>query len=325
MRTKILNKLLPLVENVDYILSEDLSTITPIQKTRVKTETIFHEEVLPSPEHWYKEEILTSPIQPLLEDGSEDTSYTFVEATETTEAHYEKINPIVVYENPNDDSYIHFPEVIAKEAYTETINVKNTIHHEAVEAILDEQGNVITPAVAAYDEVVDAVETYFENLPNFEELKYSLIENVGAAINEWLSTKTFVKSEDDGICISSNGFDWFFKNIEKPKMEELYFSYQQLLAKETEETRKQLIVSTGRKAREACDQALDIISGYNQNRELTPEQITEMATTFTPILNALSILKRPGVAKGLIEVAAVDGVIVTEQMKTDLLDALKDF
>lgn len=330
MKTKILNKLLPLIENVDFIISEDLSTLTPIQKQRIKTETIFYDAVFASPEFWTKENVLQETSEQLLEDGSIDTSWTHVPEVIENDIvisleHWTKTITEKVFENPNDESFTYHAAVEAKDAYSEVVNVKETIHHEAVEAVLDAEGNILTPAIEAYDEVVDVIETYTELLPDFETLKLSLIDNLGMAINQFLSTKTFERTKDDGICFKENGFDWFFKNLEKPKAEELYIAYETYLANKTEEERKQAIIETGKKAREACDKALDVISGYNQERELTPEQITEMATTFTPIINALSILKRPGVAKGLIQAATVDGVVITEAMKVDILDALKDF
>lgn len=81
------------------------------------------------------------------------------------------------------------------------------------------------------------------------------------------------------------------------------------------------LIEQGQITRMRCDKALSLITGYNQDRELTSEQITSMQTTFAPILSALMV-GRPNSAAALVEAVEPDGVLVTEQMKADILSVL---
>lgn len=75
-------------------------------------------------------------------------------------------------------------------------------------------------------------------------------------------------------------------------------------------------VAAGKNARLCCSAVLDLITGYNLTRWLTQEQIDLMLITFAPINSAL-LSGRPNVAKALIGAVEADGVIITEQMKSD--------
>jgi hypothetical protein len=84
---------------------------------------------------------------------------------------------------------------------------------------------------------------------------------------------------------------------------------------------KKARMEAGKQARQKCIDALDVIAGWNLERELTPEQITEMQTTFSTILITLQA-NRPDSAKALINDIVVDDVLVTEEMKTEILSVL---
>lgn len=90
-----------------------------------------------------------------------------------------------------------------------------------------------------------------------------------------------------------------------------------------EENKKQKIIE-GAKARQACQNVLDLVAGYNLDNELTAEQITSMQTTFSSIFQLL-LANRPSSAKSLISAIEPDGVIVTSQMKQDCLDLLANY
>jgi hypothetical protein len=80
----------------------------------------------------------------------------------------------------------------------------------------------------------------------------------------------------------------------------------------------------GANARKACIDALDVIAGYNLDRVLSAEQITQMQSTFGTIQSAL-MTNRPSSAKALITAITPDGVLVSEAMKEDILEVLKDY
>lgn len=90
------------------------------------------------------------------------------------------------------------------------------------------------------------------------------------------------------------------------------------------EDRRKEKISKGRPAREACEMVLDLIAGYNLDRVLTMEQITQMQTTFADSEKALKS-NRPTQAKGLISAIVVDDVLVTQQMKDDCLSLLANY
>lgn len=90
------------------------------------------------------------------------------------------------------------------------------------------------------------------------------------------------------------------------------------------EQNKQAKIAAGKAARSVCESVLDLIAGYNLDRNLTAEQITQMQGTFANIELALKS-SRPTTAKMLIQQVAVDGTLVTQQMKDDCLALLSNY
>lgn len=83
-------------------------------------------------------------------------------------------------------------------------------------------------------------------------------------------------------------------------------------------------VELGKAARQVCQKVLDLVSGYNLDRELTIEQITQMQQTFA---NAEAALRagRPTFAKSFISAIEADGVLVTQEMKDLCLQLLEGY
>lgn len=75
----------------------------------------------------------------------------------------------------------------------------------------------------------------------------------------------------------------------------------------------------GALARNACDEVLNLIAGINLERTLTAEQIDTMQATFASTFGMLSA-GRPWTAKLLLIDITPDGTIVTEDMKTAILE-----
>lgn len=80
-------------------------------------------------------------------------------------------------------------------------------------------------------------------------------------------------------------------------------------------------IELGAKEREDCTRVLDLVRGYNRNRGLTAEQITEMMTTLSPTLAALSN-GRGSTGRYLISLIQPDGVLVTQEMKDAAISIL---
>lgn len=83
-------------------------------------------------------------------------------------------------------------------------------------------------------------------------------------------------------------------------------------------------VIKGQIARETCQKVLDLVAGYNLDRELTIQQITQMQTTFA---NSEAALRagRPTFAKAFISAIQADGVLVTQDMKDLCLQLLEGY
>jgi hypothetical protein len=90
------------------------------------------------------------------------------------------------------------------------------------------------------------------------------------------------------------------------------------------EAQRQSKITTGKKAREACQSVLDLVAGYNLDRELTIQQITQMQSIFA---NAEASLRsgRPTYAKQFIVAIEADGVLVTQEMKDLCLELLEGY
>lgn len=90
------------------------------------------------------------------------------------------------------------------------------------------------------------------------------------------------------------------------------------------EATKQAKIAAGKAAREACQRVLDLVAGYNLDRELTIEQITQMQSTFA---NAEASLRagRPTYAKQFIAAIQADEVLVTQEMKDLCLELLEGY
>ena len=103
------------------------------------------------------------------------------------------------------------------------------------------------------------------------------------------------------------------------RLEEAKISYdkKQLAIKNRSLKKRQ-----GRIVRRVCSGVLDLIAGYNLDRSLTSAQIDSLKSTFSNIKTYLQD-NQPWAAKVLIEAIEPDGILVTQEMKNDVLDELK--
>jgi hypothetical protein len=83
-------------------------------------------------------------------------------------------------------------------------------------------------------------------------------------------------------------------------------------------------IEAGRLAREACQKVLDLIAGYNLDRELSLSQISQLQTLMAAPEAALRA-GRPTLAKQYITAVSPDGVLVTAAMKQDALSLLSNY
>lgn len=142
-------------------------------------------------------------------------------------------------------------------------------------------------------------------------------------VDSWLNfeivNKTFGEPEKEVLVVDEN-------NEEVPAILSAEYSIEVIdITNEVEEkSRKDEIKARGAKARIACRNVLDMISGRNLNAQLNAEQVTYLAVTFSPLVQALTI-SRPSTAKALILAIEPDGTLITEQLKNDCLEELQDY
>lgn len=110
-------------------------------------------------------------------------------------------------------------------ALERTRDVEQEIEHPMVPAVLDAEGQIVTPEVPAYVEVILVQETYTVQLPSLAELKLELVKRNDPAllINEYLKGKSV--QEDDSLNVDmflagQNG--WRFASVPAPSMDELF-------------------------------------------------------------------------------------------------------
>lgn len=107
-------------------------------------------------------------------------------------------------------------------------------------------------------------------------------------------------------------------------LSDLETAYVVALNKIAEERSKNAIRENGKMARECCFEILDVIAGWNIQRNLTKEQKDNMVVTFAQPLQALQVY-RPGLAKSLIEEITPDNDLVTNEMKEDILSVFTKY
>lgn len=117
----------------------------------------------------------------------------------------------------------------------------------------------------------------------------------------------------DGITI--------IETIQHP--DEYVIIIEDITVQHEKDTLKQEMLAKGARARAVCQDCLDIIAGFNIDRVLTGAQVTQMQQTFGTI-EALLRANRPASAKPLIEALTPDGVLVTQEMKSVILDVLAE-
>lgn len=113
--------------------------------------------------------------------------------------------------------------------------------------------------------------------------------------------------------------------LDPPQFETIPCEFEvQILDNTVEVEKSNLIadkIAKGKAARVACDNVLNLISGFNQERELTQPQIMQMISTFANADTALT-KGMPKTAKAAIEAIVPDQTLVTQEMKDLCLELL---
>ena len=202
--------------------------------------------------------------------------------------------------------------------------VDQEIDHEEVPAVLGAEGDVIEPAIPAWTEVIQVEETYTVQIPSLDQLKRELVAANDSAliISQYLKDKPVAEDDSLNIDLFLQGQGgWRFQNIPAPSIDELFDLIVPVKEAQEKERIKAERIAAGRQDRQKCETALDLIAGFNRERVLTIEQITQLQQTFA---QAESLLRanRPDFASQVISAIVPDGVLITSEMKADVLEIL---
>jgi hypothetical protein len=215
--------------------------------------------------------------------------------------------------------------------------VEQVIEHEATEEQRDEEDNIIVEAQEAYTETIMVEEQYTPAAPSEDALQRAELElrvtdlgDIMELVGKYL--EGHVASEDESINpeafavahINDPSSSFWRMSIPKPTLAELEALRADLDPIKAAAAVRKARIEEGRKAREACQNVLDLIAGFNLERELSSEQISEMANTFAQPLQALQ-LNRPSSAKALIVAIEADDELVTQEMLDECLSLLEDY
>lgn len=198
------------------------------------------------------------------------------------------------------------------------------IDHPAVEEQLDEQGNVLVEAQPAYTEQIEVQEAFYADLPSLAELKLEAVRQSDSAllISEYLKGKPVAEDDSLNIDLFLNGQDgWRFANVPAPSIDELFELIQPVTQAQAQQAALAAQIASGRVDRAKCETALDYIAGVNRSRALTIEQITQMQQAFAQA-EALLRASRPDFATQVIAAIVPDGVLITQEMKDQVLAIL---
>lgn len=202
--------------------------------------------------------------------------------------------------------------------------VDQEIDHEEIPAVLGAEGDVVEPAIPAYTEIIQVEETYFPEIPSLDSLKFEAVSKSDPTllIGEYLQDKEVGEDDSLNVDLFLNGQGgWRFANVPAPTMDELFELIEPTTdkyARQAELNRKREL---GRLDRQKCESALDVIAGYNRERTLTIEQITQMQQTFAQAETLLRA-SRPDFASQVITAIVPDGELITQEMKDDVLGIL---
>lgn len=140
-----------------------------------------------------------------------------------------------------------------------------------------------------------------------------------AWLSEGLTTHTFgkpavyesVKNETTGE----------FEQVLVTPAEAFEIVHVDVTAEVAKQDRIKALEAVGEADRAKCAKALKVIGGFNRERLLTAQQISDMQALFADTEKALNA-GRPDLAHALISAIAVDDVLVTQEMKDICLEIL---
>lgn len=151
------------------------------------------------------------------------------------------------------------------------------------------------------------------------QAQFSTMEELNSWLEREIANGSFGKSAHEEIIFDETGKE--LEVIQHPA--EYTIEIEDISAQHAQEELKKEMLQKGALARKVCQDCLDIIAGFNIDRTLTAEQITQMQQTFGTIETLLRA-NRPASAKPLITALVPDGVLVTEQMKETVLAVLNE-
>jgi hypothetical protein len=212
-------------------------------------------------------------------------------------------------------------ELLTQKGFVQNVDYS----YENGELVALEQIRMVTQIDEDTQEEVQVEEAFYADLPSLAELKLEAVRQSDPAllISEYLKGKPV--SDDDSLNVELflNGQGgWRFAQVEAPSMDELFNLIQPVKQTMDIAQAKAERIAQGRADRAKCEMALDLVAGYNRQRSLSIEQITQMQSMFAQA-EALLRANRPDFAAQVISAIEPDGVIITQEMKDDVLSVLQ--
>jgi len=163
------------------------------------------------------------------------------------------------------------------------------------------------------NELIQEINNRYDELERIYSIteRYNAIEDIRGAINE--------AGLDESIPNVKIELKRIIKENDITQLELLENSGAAFIGKEAIKAQKIVRKEKGKKARMLCTDILDLMAGFNLERELTSEQINELKTTFAAI-NGYLMSNQPWAAKVLIDAIEPDDVLVTAEIKQAILN-----
>lgn len=172
--------------------------------------------------------------------------------------------------------------------------------HEITPAVYEDQEVVITPAVTEQQEIFDGQGNSFDP-PQYETVV------ITPAVTE-IQSVLITPAVTETVNVPAE-----YEVVEEDITAEV--------------GKKQLIeekIAKGAAAKTACENVLNLIAGFNLDRLLTAQQISDMQALFSNIESALRA-SRPTTAKALIQAMTPDEDLVTTEMKELCIELLSNY
>lgn len=233
-----------------------------------------------------------------------------------------KKNDITTHQAEMEEAQLN--EWILKHESMGTFGHKDIYEKQPVvisEAVYEDQNLLIQEEITEEQEILDENEESFDP-PQFETV---VIQEAIYEIQPVLISPVVYEMEQVEIGIDEEENPIYEERIKLVDVLVAPQNYEVIIEDVTDEVIKRDLVlekrAKGKAAAEACNAVLELVGGFNIDRELTFEQKNEMKVLFAEANEALKE-RQPGYAKYFINSLVPDGILLTQEMKDLCIELL---